>query len=272
MIFPYTVLGYLVDLLKNKNEIIKMLEKVFENKVVLVIGATGGIGEVVSKRLDDEGASLILFSRNEEKLNKLNNELNSKHIVICGDATNLNDLETAVSNGIEQFGRIDSMIHAVGSIVLKPLHNTDEETFRNVLDQNLISPFLAIKSVIKNMLKQQSGNIVVVSSVAGSKGLMNHEAISAAKGGLESMIRSASVTYAKKGIRFNGVALGLVDTPLAKFLTANDISRKASESIHPMGRIGSPQDVVEAILYLASENSSWVTGTIIPIDGGMKAN
>ena len=97
------------------------------------------------------------------------------------------------------------------------------------------------------MMTNKSGSVVVISSVAGSKGLINHEAISAAKGGLESMIRSASVTYAKRGIRFNGVALGLIDTPLAKFLTENEISRKASESLHPMGRIGKPEDVVEAI-------------------------
>ena len=181
-------------------------------------------------------------------------------------------MENAVKLGIEKFGKVDSLIHAVGSIVLKPIHNTDEDTFRNIIELNLISPFLAIKSVVRKMMSQKSGNVVIISSVAGAKGLMNHEAISAAKGGLESMIRSASVTYAKRGIRFNGVALGLIDTPLAKFLTENEISRKASESLHPMGRIGKPEDVVEAILYLASDDSSWVTGTIIPIDGGMKAN
>ncbi len=249
-----------------------MKNKRFENKVVFIIGATGGIGEIVSKRLAEEKASLILFSRNSDKLNDLKSELDTECIAIVGDAANSTDLENAVKLGIEKFGRIDSLIHAVGSIVLKPIHNTDEETFREILELNLLSPFLAIKSVIRKMMNQKSGNIVIISSVAGSKGLMNHEAISAAKGGLEAMIRSASVTYAKRGIRFNGVALGLVDTPLAKFLTQNEISIKASESMHPMGRIGKPEDVVEAILYLASDDSSWVTGTIIPIDGGMKAN
>lgn len=244
----------------------------FKDKVVLIVGATGGIGEAVSRRLSEENAKLILFSRNSKKLDELEKSLSSESIKIVGDATNGNDLENAVKLGIEKYGKIDSLIHAVGSIVLKPIHNTDEDTFRNVVELNLISPFLAIKAVIRKMMNQKSGSVVVISSVAGSKGLMNHEAISAAKGGLEAMIRSASVTYAKRGIRFNGVALGLVDTPLAKFLTQNEISMKASESLHPMGRIGKPEDVVEAILYLASDDSSWVTGSIIPIDGGMKAN
>ena len=244
----------------------------FENKVVFIIGATGGIGEVVTQRLAEEKANLVLFSRNIDKLNELKSKLDTECITFVGDAANSNDLDNAVKLGIEKFGRIDSLIHAVGSIVLKPIHNTDEDTFRNIIELNLISPFLAIKSVIRKMMNQKNGNVVIISSVAGSKGLLNHEAISAAKGGLESMIRSASVTYAKRGIRFNGVALGLIDTPLAKFLTENEISKKASESLHPMGRIGKPEDVVEAILYLASDDSSWVTGTIIPIDGGMKAN
>jgi NAD(P)-dependent dehydrogenase (short-subunit alcohol dehydrogenase family) len=249
-----------------------MKNKRFENKVVLIIGATGGIGEVVCKKLAEEKAKLILFSRNAEKLNQLESELDTETLLIEGNAAKYSDLENAAVKGIEKFGKIDSLIHAVGSIVLKPIHNTDEETFRDTLELNLVSPFLAIKSVVKSMMNNKSGSIVVVSSVAGSKGLMNHESISAAKGGLESMIRSAAVTYAKRGIRFNGVALGLVETPLSQFLTQNEISKKASVSLHPMGRIGTPEDVVEAILYLASDDSSWVTGTIIPIDGGMKAN
>jgi NAD(P)-dependent dehydrogenase (short-subunit alcohol dehydrogenase family) len=244
----------------------------FENKVVFLVGATGGIGKALSGQLAKEKANLILFSRNHDKLKTLENDLNTDLLSVVGDATKLIDLENAVKLGIEKFGKIDVLIHAVGSIVLKPLHNTDEEVFRSTLDQNLISPFLSVKSVIRRMMSQKVGSIVVISSVAGSKGLLNHEAISAAKGGLESMIRSASVTYAKKGIRFNGVALGLVETPLSKFLTENEISRKASEALHPMGRIGIPSDVVEAILYLSSDDSSWVTGSIIAIDGGMKAN
>jgi NAD(P)-dependent dehydrogenase (short-subunit alcohol dehydrogenase family) len=244
----------------------------FDNKVVFIIGATGGIGEIISQRLAEENAKLILFSRNSDKLDKLEQKLNTEIIKVVGDASNSNNLDNAVKLAIEKFGKIDSLIHAVGSIVLKPIHNTDEDTFRDIVELNLISPFLAIKSVIRKMMNQKSGSVVIISSVAGSKGLMNHEAISAAKGGLESMIRSASVTYAKRGIRFNGVALGLVDTPLSKFLTQNEISIKASESLYPMGRIGKPEDVVEAILYLASDDSSWVTGAIIPIDGGMKAN
>lgn len=122
------------------------------------------------------------------------------------------------------------------------------------------------------MVKNKSGSIIVISSAAGSKGLMNHEGISAAKGGLEAMVRSAAVTYAKRGVRINGVALGLVETPLSEFLTTNDLSLKASVSLHPMVRIGKPSDAAGAVLYLASDDAAWTTGVILPVDGGMTAN
>ena len=167
----------------------------FENKVVLIIGATGGIGEEICRRLSAEKASLVLFSKNLSKLEELKSRLDTESIIVHGDAQNIADLEIAVEKGKNAFGKIDSLIHAVGSIVLKPIHNTDVETFRNILELNLISPFLAVKSVIQTMMNQKSGNIVVLSSVAGSKGIMNHEAISAAKGGLESMIRSSFLLH-----------------------------------------------------------------------------
>ncbi len=244
----------------------------FKDKVAMIVGATGGIGGMLSRKLSEEGASLILFSRSNEKLNALSSELLSEHISIVGNATSFDDLRSAVEQGVEKFGRIDILIHAVGSIVLKPLHKTEEEDFRNTLELNLMSPFLSISSVIENMMKEKSGSVVVISSVSGSKGLANHEAISAAKGGLEAMIRSASATYAKKGIRFNAVAPGLVDTPLAGFLTGNEMTKRASVSMHPMGRIGEPRDISDAVMFLASDESSWITGAVLPVDGGMKAS
>ncbi len=241
-------------------------------KTAIIIGATGGIGFEIVKDFASKGFNLICFSRNDNKLNQLKSEIGTQHLFINGDGRNFTDLKNAVNLGIEKFGKIDVLVHAIGSIVLKPLNSIDENTFRETLELNLVSPFFASKAVLPQMLKQNSGSCIFLSSVAGSKGLMNHEAISAAKGGLEAFVRSSAVTYAKKGIRFNAVALGLIETPLAEFLTKNELSLKASVSLHPMGRIGNVKDVIGGISYLASDESSWVTGTIIPIDGGMKAN
>ena len=242
----------------------------FENQVILILGATGGIGSAVAKKASELGAKIVLVARSNENLKKLESQLKNA-ISIQADVTKQENLKRVVEEVEEKVGGIDILIHAVGSILLKPIHILKLEEFEETIKLNLTSAFLAIKAVIRGMMRKKKGSIVIISSVAGSKGLRNHEAISAAKGGLESMIRSAAVTYASKGIRFNGVALGLVDTPLSARakLTTNEKALKISNDMHPLGRIGKPEDIVDAILYLASEKSSWVTGTIIPIDGGL---
>jgi len=244
-----------------------------ENQVILLLGATGGIGSAIAKKASQMGATLVLVARNEENLKKLESQLDNA-IYIKADATKEEDLKKAVELAEQKFGKIDILIHAVGSILLKPIHVLKLEEFEYTLKLNLTSAFLAIKSVIRGMMRKKKGSVVIISSVAGSKGLRNHEAISAAKGGLESMIRSAAITYASRGIRFNGVALGLIDTPLSASakLTTNENALKISNEMHPLGRIGKPEDVINAILYLASNESSWITGAILPIDGGLAAN
>lgn len=244
-----------------------------KDKVILLIGATGGIGSEIALKASEMGAKLILMARTKDKLEELNKKIEGG-LAIAGDATNPDDLQKVVKETEEKYGHVDVLIHAVGSILLKPLHVLKQKEFEETLHINLISAFLAIKAVIRGMIRRRKGSIIIISSVAASKGLKNHEAISAAKGGLEAMIRSAAITYAPRGIRFNGIALGLVDTPLSEKakLTTNERALEASKKMHPLGRIGTPQDVVGAILYLAGDQSSWQTGTIIPVDGGMKAS
>lgn len=244
-----------------------------DKKVILLLGATGGIGSEIARKASKLGAKLILVARTKTNLEKLETELDNA-IAIQADITKPDDLKRIVDKVEAEIGNIDVLIHAVGSILLKPIHILKLEEFEEIIKINLTSAFLAIKSVIRSMMRTKKGSIIIISSVAASKGLRNHEAISAAKGGLESMIKSAAITYASKGIRFNGVALGLVDTPLAVVakLTTNEKALEISNKMHPLGRIGKPKDIVDAILYLASDNSSWVTGTIIPVDGGFAAS
>ena len=242
----------------------------FQDKNVMIVGSTGGIGKKVTEMFYNEGANLILFSRNTDLLSEQKKKYGERALIVSGDALSEEDLTNAVDLANQQFGEISILFHAVGSIVLKPTNNLTADIFRQTLELNLVSPFISIKAVLSDMLKK-GGSIVVTSSVAGSKGLTNHEAIAAAKGGLESFLKSFAVTYAKKNIRINAVALGLVDTPLASFLTQNKMSLKASENMHPMGRIGQPGDVVGAVSFLASDEAEWITGSVLSVDGGMAA-
>jgi NAD(P)-dependent dehydrogenase (short-subunit alcohol dehydrogenase family) len=244
-----------------------------DQKVIVILGATGGIGSEIAKTAAKLGAKLILVARNQQKLKDLSTNLGNVEF-FNGDITDFDFLQDTVNTVEEKYSKIDVLIHSVGSILLKPIHVITEEEFKDTINLNLTSAFLAIKAVIRGMMRRKSGSIIVISSVAASKGLRNHETISAAKGGLESMIRSAAITYASRGVRLNGVALGLVDTPLSKNakLTSSEKALEISNKMHPLGRIGTPEDIVDAILYLASDKSSWVTGTIIPIDGGLRAS
>jgi 3-oxoacyl-[acyl-carrier protein] reductase len=244
------------------------MDQNFSGKTALVIGSTGGIGSAVSEELFNRGASLALFSRNVDKLAVQQNAY-SDALTLRGDACSPSDLARAVALTEERFGKIDIVIHAVGSILLRSLHTTSEEQFRQTLEVNLISPFLSMNAVLPGMLFRKNGSVIVCSSVAGSTGLKNHEAISAAKGGLNAMIRSAAMTYAKQNVRFNAVAFGLIDTPLAQQITKSEGALAASVAMHPLGRIGVPSDVVSAILYFASESARWTTGQILHVDGGL---
>jgi NAD(P)-dependent dehydrogenase (short-subunit alcohol dehydrogenase family) len=243
----------------------------FSNKIVCIIGATGGIGSIVAKNIIEEEGTVIGFSKNSEKLDNLQKALGDKFYPVLGDATSFVDLQKLIEFIEAKFEKLDVMIHSVGSIILRSIPALSEEQFKDSLELNLISPFLTIKASLPLFLKHKQGSYVFTSSVAASTGLTNHEAVSAAKGGLESMVRSAAMTYSKKGIRFNSVAMGLIDTPLAAFLTKSEASLNASTALHPMNRIGKPEDVVSGILYLGSDDSSWVTGTVLPIDGGMSS-
>ena len=238
-------------------------------RVALVLGATGGIGSVVSRRLVAGGARVVLFARTESALQELANELGGAAVGVCGDVRNPEDLARAVATAHERFKKLDTLIYCVGTILLKPLQSTTEEEWNQTLELNLTSAFRAMKAALPALLKSREGTVDCVSSAAGVTGLRNHEAIGAAKAGLVGLKRSAAMTYARRGVRFNVVSAGLVQTPLARSITSNETSLNASLALHPMGKIGSPEDVAEAILYLASPRSAWMTGAVVPVDGGL---
>ena len=152
--------------------------------------------------------------------------------------------------------------------MLKPAHLTSEAEFDDVIAANLRSAFAVVRSGAKAMMSA-GGSIVLVSSVAARFGLSNHEAIAAAKAGVAGLTISAAATYARQKIRVNCVAPGLVRTPMTKRLTGNEAALKASAAMHPLGKIGEPEDVASAIAWFLDPAQSWVTGQVLGIDGGM---
>jgi NAD(P)-dependent dehydrogenase (short-subunit alcohol dehydrogenase family) len=239
-----------------------------DQPVVLIAGVTGGIGADVARRLARSGWQVAGYARGADKLAALQTELPALHTIVA-DATHAEEVEAAVKSTLARFGRLDAYVHAVGSILLKPAHLTSLDDWQRVMNRNLNSAFYGLKAAVLPMQAQGGGSIVLISSVAAQAGLPNHEAIAAAKGGVNGLVLAAAASYANKNVRVNAVAPGLVDTPMAAALLGSDQARQMSEKMHPLGKVGRAANVGSLIAWLLSADADWVTGQIWSVDGGM---
>ncbi len=231
--------------------------------IALVTGA-GGVGSAVIRTLRARGWQVAVLGRDVTR-----NQATGADLPLVGDATRTEDLQRAVGEVVATYGRLDGLAHCVGSLLLKPGHLTSDGDFDAVLDVNLGSAFRAARAALKPMLGQGTGSIVLVSSVAALTGLPNHEALAAAKGGVAALAASLAATYAAKGIRVNTVAPGLTRTPLTERIFRSEAALQASLALHPLGRAGTPEDVAALVAFLLGPESGWMTGTHLPVDGGL---
>lgn len=233
----------------------------------VLLGASGGIGSALARRLKASGANLLLAARNEEKLRPLAEELSSPYQLV--DVCDPTQVANLFATAEQLLGSVEGVAHCVGSILIKPVHFTTPEEWNQTISLNLTSAYHVLHSAIKAMLPRQNGSIVLVSSVAATVGLSNHEAIAAAKAGIIGLTLAAAASYASKKIRINCVAPGLTHTPLASRFTSNEASLKASAAMHPLGRIGEASEVASAMAWFLDPEQAWVTGQVLGVDGGM---
>jgi len=236
---------------------------------VLIFGATGGIGSALARRLSAAKWRVALSARGSERLQALGNEVGAH--TEAADATDPKAVENAFSAVCEMFGRVDGVVNCCGSILLKPAHLTTSDEWSQTISANLTSAFYILRAATSRMMRSGGGSIVLMSSAVAQRGMINHEAIAAAKAGVVGLAQSAAATYARYNIRVNCVAPGLTRTPLTESLTRNEASLKASAELHPLGRIGEAHEVASAIAWLLDPEQSWVTGQIIAVDGGLSS-
>ena len=244
-----------------------------EGKVAIVTGGNAGIGEAVAKRFADEGAAVVITGRRQAELDRVmggirNNKGNG--LSVAGSVTDERHVREVTERTIDSFGRIDILVNNAGIGEFgKRLHETDDTMWANVVDVNLTGVFRMTRAVVAQMLKQGRGAIINISSVASLVGIPGAPAYAASKGGLDALTRAMAVDYAKDGIRCNVVNPGLIDTPMAAPLMANPDMLQPILSHYAFKRPGTPEEVANMVLYLASDEAAWVTGGTFTIDGGM---
>lgn len=235
---------------------------------VVIGGITGGIGKALAHLLHKNGYRVCGYARDRQRLASLSASNPGWHIREL-DATNADAVKAYFSSLETDVGELHAYCHCVGSVFLKPIHLTSDRDWEAVLHTNLFSAFYATRSAVAAMQKGSGGSIVLCSSVAAVAGLASHEAIAAAKGGINGLVLATAASYANKQIRVNAVAPGLVETPATQLLTANPDSRALSEKMHPLGRLGNAGEIAALMAFLVSAEASWITGQIFSVDGGM---
>jgi len=232
----------------------------------LVFGATGSVGSAVARRLTSQGARVLLVGRDEERSAALGESLGQPHAI--AEAGQAEKIEAACEKATEAFGTLSGVVNCMGSLLLKPAHSTTDEEWQDVLSVNLFSCFAILRAAGRRM-RREGGSVVFVSSAAAQTGMPNHEAIAAAKAGVEGLVRSAAATYATRGLRVNAIAPGLTKSKMTRTLWENEDAAEMSRSMHALGRLGEPEDVASAICWLLAPENHWITGQVLGVDGGL---
>ncbi len=240
-----------------------------QKKVAVVTGGASGIGYAIAEKFVQHQIKTIIIGRNEEKLKKAKAKLGNDCEVISFDLNQLNEIPGLIAKILNQHKTIDILVNNAGINLKKDFAEVTDEEFHKIILTNVESIFSLSREVVKNMLGNKSGSIVNISSMASQYGLPKVIAYSASKGAIESMTRAMAAELSPKGIRVNCIAPGFIATDMSAKALNNDPDRKQRVLARtPMGILGAPSDIGDAALFLASEAASFITGVILPVDGG----
>lgn len=247
------------------------------NKAVIITGGGSGIGEAIAKTFAREGARVAITGRRKDELGRVVKAIEragGKALALPGSVTNETDIREAVAATIEAFGRLDVLVNNAGNLFhAGPLHETTDQIWDETVDIFAKGTFRFMRAAIPQMLKQSGGAILNISTVAGMKAIPGWpaHAYQAAKAAVNMLTKSVAVEYAKQGIRCNGICPAGVLTPPIQEMLNSPGAKDFFEGLHPMGRLGKPEEIAESAIYFASDESRWTTGSILTVDGGVMA-
>ncbi|MCR4944642.1 MAG: 3-oxoacyl-[acyl-carrier-protein] reductase [Clostridium sp.] len=242
-----------------------------KGKCAIVTGASRGIGKAVAKKLASQGVNIVLnYRSSEEKAIEVENELKEFGVEVLrvkADISNISEAENLVNKAKERFGKIDIMVNNAGITIDKLIIRMKEEDFDNVINVNLKGVFNCLKSITPIMLRQKEGSIINISSVVGISGNAGQVNYAASKAGVIGMTKSLAKEIGTRGIRVNAVAPGYIQTDMTEGL--DDKYKKELMKQIPLNRLGTAEDVADVVSFLADDNSRYITGQCIHVDGGM---
>ncbi len=247
-----------------------------DNKVALITGAAAGIGAAIVERFSEAGAAVVVFDINAEGARRMERKLRQtgRALAVVGDVSSEEDVQRAIEQTVREFGTLDILVNNAGIEVPGPMMEMASSEWDRQLNVNLKSAFLLCKYAIPH-LRGRHGAIVNISSVHAFVSYEGNAAYDASKAGLLGLTRALALEHGRDGIRVNAICPGYIDTPMMDewLRTQPDAAATMRQvlSVHPLGRIGTPRDVADAALFLASDAASFISGTFLVVDGAMTA-
>lgn len=238
-------------------------------RVAVVTGAARGMGASHARHLVAEGARVLLTDVREDDGKTLADSLGDNALFVTHDVTSASDWERAITAAEDVFGPVDILVNNAGIAAYSPIEACTEEAYRKLIDVNQVSVFLGMKSVVGSMTKAGGGSIINISSVAGFVGEANTVAYTASKFAVRGMTKVAAKEFGPKGIRVNSIHPGVIETPMVTDNTEADAVLKAVAATAALRRIGQPDEVSKLVVFLAADDSSFITGSALVVDGGV---
>jgi NAD(P)-dependent dehydrogenase (short-subunit alcohol dehydrogenase family) len=238
-------------------------------KIAIVTGGASGIGLAIAEKFVSNNIQTIIIGRSEEKLQAAKEKLGELCSVISFDLTNLAEIPSLVNKMYDEYGNIDILVNNAGINMKKEFTEVSDEDFQRIISTNVNSIFALSREVVKRMIEKGKGSIVNISSMASQYGIPKVIAYTASKSAIEGMTRAMAVELSPKGIRVNCIAPGFIATEMSAKALNNDPERKGKAMGRtPMGVLGEPSDIGDAAVFLGTDASKYITGVILPVDGG----